>query len=133
MVFIFVFLTVLIFLAVDFILRKEDRNFEEMEKSKKSPIFLSPEKALHKVGNEMNRLFHLSHTWVMPSDEGFVYIGFDKFMSSIFTGQVTVENLPLIGSFVPQGAQIWDLNISGRNVKQLSPVSGEIIDINPAC
>jgi glycine cleavage system H lipoate-binding protein len=133
MVFVFVALTVLVFLAVDLLLRREDRKIKELDKSKSTPIFLSPDKALRKVGEEMNRLFHLSHTWVMPSDDGYVYVGFDNFISSIFTGEVNIENLPLVGSFIPQGANAWNVQIGDRFVSQLSPISGEVVDINPAC
>ena len=133
MVFVFVVLTILVFLAVDFVLQKEERKAKEMEKSIKSPIFLSPEKALHKVGDETERLFHLSHTWVMRSDNGYAYVGFDKFITDIFTSEIQIEDLPLVGSHVPQGTKIWDLYFKHRKITQLSPISGEVISINPAC
>ncbi|HID40008.1 MAG TPA: hypothetical protein EYP36_10910 [Calditrichaeota bacterium] len=46
MVFVFVLLTVAVFIAVDYFLRREERAIKKAEKKKKSPIFLSPEKAL---------------------------------------------------------------------------------------
>ena len=133
MVIVFVALTILAFLAVDYVLRREERKEKDMEKSIKSPIFLSPEKALHRIGDENKRLFHLSHTWAMPSDDGYVYVGFDKFITHIYTSELQIENMPLIGSHVPQGAQIWDLYFGPRKITQLSPVSGKVIGINPAC
>ena len=133
MVFAMVLLTVLIFLGLDLILRREERVLKQKEKAEKSPIFLSPEKALLPVGNELNRLYHLSHTWVTPSDQGYMYIGFDNFISSIFTSEVRIQDLPLVGSYIVQGAKIWDVQLGGHKIAQLAPVSGKSIGINPAC
>jgi len=133
MVFILVLSTVVLFLAVDFFLRKEERAIKAAEKSKKSPIFLSPEKALLPLENELDRIYHISHTWALPSDQGFIYVGFDNFISSLFTAQIKISELPQAGSKLTQGTKIWDVNLGDKKVAQLSPVSGEVVEVNPAC
>ena len=133
MVFLLVFLTVAVFLGVDYILRREDRELKEIGKQKKSPIFLSPEKSLMPVGATDDRLFHQSHSWVEPLPDGEMYIGFDNFISTLFSENVNMEDLPLVGSHVPQGTKIWDVGIGKHKIAQLSPVSGKVVDINPAC
>jgi glycine cleavage system H lipoate-binding protein len=133
MVVILVLLTIGIFLAVDYMLRKEAREIREIGKEKRSPIFLSPEKSLRPIGNGKNRLYHLSHSWVKSTDEGYVYVGFDNFISTLFSSKISLKDLPLVGSHVPQGAKIWDVGLMSRYVSQLSPISGTVVDINPGC
>jgi len=132
MVFFFVALTVAVFIAIDVLLRREEQKIKNVEHLKKSPIFLNPEQALNKVGDEMKRLFHLSHTWVLPSDEGYLYVGLDNFMTTIFTSEIQIDDLPLIGTHVPQGTKIWNIKSGIRHIKQLAPVSGQVVDVNPA-
>ncbi len=133
MVFVLVLLTVGIFLAVDYVLRKEGREIKEIGKEKKSPIFLSPEKALRPIENGKKRLYHLSHSWMQPTDEEYVYVGFDNFISTLFSSEISMKDLPLVGTHVPQGAKIWDVGLINHRVFQLSPISGKVVDVNPAC
>jgi len=133
MVFVFVLLTIGIFLTVDYVLRREDREIKEIGREKKSPIFLSPEKALRPIENGKKRSYHLSHSWMQPTDEGFVYVGFDNFISTLFSSEVSMDNLPLVGTHVPQGVKIWDVGLKNHRISQLSPISGKVVDINPGC
>jgi len=91
-------LTLAVFFAVDFFLRREDRVMEKKDKAKKSPIFLSPDKALIPLINGKERLFHLSHSWVQKSDEEYVYVGYDNFIPFLFSSKIKINELPLIGS-----------------------------------
>jgi len=133
MVFILVILTVAVILAVDFVLRREGRAIKEIGKEKRSPIFLSPERSLTPVPTDKRRYYHLSHSWVQPADAEYVYVGFDDFISALFTAEVRLDDLPLIGTHIPQGSKIWEVGKDQHKVSQLSPVSGKVIDVNPAC
>lgn len=133
MVFLLFLLTVVIFLVVDLILRKEDREIEESEKTKRSPIFLSPGKALKYLGNEVNRLYHLSHSWALLSEGDYAYVGYDNFIPTLFSSDVKIHDIPNIGTRLLQGSHIWKVKLDGREISQLAPISGEIVDINPAC
>ena len=133
MVFALVLLTILVFLGIDWLTRREEIMLKEKDKSDKSPIFLSPDKALIPLGNEINRLYHLSHTWVVPSDQGYLYVGYDDFISSLFTDQVKIQQLPLVGSHITQGTKIWDVQLGEHALAQLAPLSGAVVGINPAC
>lgn len=127
------FLTAAVLIAVNYYLRKEDRVMEKTDKSKKSPIFLSPDKALIPLMDSAKRLYHLSHSWVQESDEDYVYVGYDNFIPYLFSSKVKIQDIPLIGSEIPQGTKIWELQSDARKVTQLAPISGEIVEINPAC
>lgn len=133
MVVVLILLTVTVFLVIDYILRREGKAISEIGQEKRSPIFLSPEKSLTPVGNNKKRFYHLSHSWVQPSDEDYVYVGFDDFVAELFTSEVQMSNLPLVGAHIPQGIKIWDVGLVKHKVSQLSPVSGKVVDVNPAC
>jgi glycine cleavage system H lipoate-binding protein len=133
MVFVLVLLTIGIFIAVDYVLRREDRVIKEIGKEEKSPIFLSPEKSLRALENGKKRLYHLSHSWAQPTSENYVYVGFDNFITSLFSEYVRMEDLPLVGTHIPQGTKIWNVGLEKHKVPQLSPLSGKVVDINPAC
>jgi glycine cleavage system H lipoate-binding protein len=115
------------------VLRKEGKDLKEIGKEKKSPIFLSPEKALRPITNGKKRLYHLSHTWMQPTDEEFVYVGFDNFISTLFSSEISIKDLPLVGTHIPQGAKIWDIGLTNHRIPQLSPISGKVVDVNPGC
>jgi len=133
MVVVLMVLTVAVFLVVDYLLRREGRVINEIGKDKKSPIFLSPERSLTPVENGKSRYYHISHSWVQPVNEDYVYVGFDDFISNLFTSEVRIADLPLVGAHIPQGSKIWDVGQNKHKVSQLSPVSGKVMDVNPAC
>jgi glycine cleavage system H lipoate-binding protein len=133
MVFVFVLLTVAVLLLVDYILRKEDRQLKEVSNQKKSPIFLSPEKSLTAITASEDRKFHQSHSWLEPLPDGTAYIGYDNFMTTLFSENVQMSDLPLVGAHIPQGTKIWDIGLDQYKIAQLSPVSGKVVDVNPAC
>jgi glycine cleavage system H lipoate-binding protein len=122
----------ILFIVVDLILKKEDRSIKETEKSAKSPIFLSPEKALREIAKESERRYHLSHSWVVNSAGDLYYAGYDKFITRIFPSDIRVSIYPQIDEFVRQGEKIWSLHFNGHTITQLAPITGKIIDINPA-
>jgi glycine cleavage system H lipoate-binding protein len=133
MVILLFLLSVIIFLVFDFILRREDRIIKESENVKRTPIFLSPDKALKPFGNETERLFHISHSWALSANDGFVYIGYDKFIPSLFSAEVKIDGLPTIGTHISQGNEAWKVKYNEREISQLAPISGKIVDVNSAC
>ena len=135
MVFALMVATVFLLIAVDYFVRREERGLKDTGDQRRTPIFLAPDKALLPVETAPERAFHLSHTWMQPTgnDEGLVYIGFDELISQIMNNGVTIKNLPLKGAILPQGAPVWRIHMGQRYLEQLSPVSGKVVDVNPAC
>ncbi len=132
MVIALVLLSIIFFITLDLILRKEEKEDSRENTDQKSPIFLRPEKSLHPVA-KINRLFHPSHTWIEKAESDKVYVSFDSFISTLFSTTVKIENLPMQNTFIQQGSKLWDLKINGRLISQLAPVSGRVDAINPAC
>lgn len=133
MVVIFVILTFAVFILVNYLLRKEEKAIQGTEKTKRTPIFLSPEKALFPLNNIVERMYHPSHTWALQNKSGDFYIGYDPFIPFLFSSDIKIHDLYPIGEIIRQGEKIWDIRSNGHTIAQLSPISGDIIEINPAC
>ncbi|GEM_PF-2885066 len=133
MVFLLVFLTVTAAILANYLLHRENRLIKGKETTKKSPIFLSPDKALIPLVTNNKRFYHVSHSWITPSDEGYYYVGYDRLIPTIFSDKVHVKDLPLIGAQLQQGSKLWNVEASGKVISQGAPISGEVVDVNPAC
>ena len=126
------FFLVVFVITFDFLLKKKEKIIEDREKKAKSPIFMSPEKALRPLDHPEKRLFHFSHSWALPDDNDGYYIGYDGFIPFLFSDDVNVDSFPPIGALIHQGDKIWEVRKNNRKVTQLSPISGEVVEINPA-
>lgn len=133
MVVLLVIFTILIFVVANFILKREGNEIREASEKIKSPLFLSPEKSLLPVPENDERLHHQSHSWVQQLNNEEVYVGIDNFISTLFSENIKLKDLPLVGSHILQGTKIWDVGIDNHRIAQLSPVTGKVIDVNPAC
>ena len=111
-------LTLAVFFTVDFFLRREDKVMEKKDKAKKSPIFLSPDKALIPLINGEERLYHLSHSWVQKSDEEYVYIGYDNFIPFLFSSKIKIT--PFVASINNAASTSPTLAISSSVVFSLT-------------
>jgi len=127
------FLTVAVFLIIDYFLSREDLKVSEYEKKPGAAIFMRPEKSLVPVKVSSNRMFHPSHTWSQSGHEKEIIIGFDEIIPFIFSDQVELENLPVLNQTIHQGDVIWQIKASNKTLSQKSPVSGLVTEINPAC
>ncbi len=132
MVFALVLLTLIVFIAIDCFLRKEDRQLEAKKRELKSPIFLKPEQSLLPLATVEGRLFHPSHSWMQMTEDGTAVTGFDDFVSWLFPGLIEVVRIPAVGNRVKQGESIWQIAHLQRRVVLRAPISGTIIEINPA-
>ena len=80
-----------------------------------------------------NILFHQGHAWVRieESQPGIVKVGMDDFAQKM-AGPMGIRNNPTVGSVIKQGERGWSLQDGEKSVDMLSPVSGEVIEINTA-
>jgi glycine cleavage system H lipoate-binding protein len=120
MTFILVILTVAIILSV-----------EVLRKSRKSQRHESPELVTeHPTSFEVfDRYFHPGHTWAMVSGSRNVIVGIDDFSSRII-GAVERIELPSVGRTVRQGEPLTFLRHGTRNLAQVAPISGKVVDVN---
>ena len=80
-----------------------------------------------------NILFHQGHAWarIEESEPGIVKVGMDDFAQKM-AGPMGIRNNPTVGSVIRQGERGWSLQDGEKSVDMLSPVSGEVTEINTA-
>lgn len=72
---------------------------------------------------------HPSHTWAEVVQPNLVNVGMDKFASSVF-GSIQEIKLPSQGDRIRQGDRVWKVKRGERELAQVSPVSGRVVEVN---
>jgi glycine cleavage system H lipoate-binding protein len=75
--------------------------------------------------------YHRGHTWAEPERLGLVRVGIDDFAQKLL-GRPSGVDLPRVGSMMAQGSTGWRLLFGGRSIELLSPVDGEVVEVNGA-
>jgi len=73
--------------------------------------------------------FHLGHGWLRPETATVGTIGADDFAQKL-VGKVDAVQLPAVGTKLEQGAKAWSLVVDSDAIPMLSPVSGEVVEVN---
>ena len=77
-------------------------------------------------------IFHSrNHTWAFLEKSGAARVGLDELLLFI-TGEVKVQPLKHQGEMIARGEILARIDQNGKSLNIFSPVSGEIIDPNPA-
>jgi glycine cleavage system H protein len=74
-------------------------------------------------------LVHQGHAWTRPETRGTVLAGMDDFAQKL-VGEADAIDLPPVGSRLEQGGRGWAMQVGGRTIPVLSPVSGEVVAVN---
>jgi len=74
--------------------------------------------------------YHRGHTWAMPEEGGVFRVGVDDFAQRLI-GFPEAVALPEVGAALEEGEPGWSVAADGRRVDLLSPVRGEVVEINP--
>jgi len=72
---------------------------------------------------------HPSHTWAEVVQPNLVKVGMDKFTPSVF-GSIQEIELPRQGDKIYQGNKVWKIKRGERELVQVSPVSGKVVEVN---
>jgi len=72
--------------------------------------------------------YHRGHTWAFPEGD-VIKIGMDDFAQKLI-GRPSRFHLPEVGTNIYQGEPGWKVEIDGKTAEMLSPVSGEVIEVN---
>jgi len=75
------------------------------------------------------RYYHQGHTWVRPEGKEFVKVGLDDF-AQLLMGKPESIKLPEVGSTIEQGETGWQMEIEGKKIPMLSPITGKVVEIN---
>lgn len=74
--------------------------------------------------------YHRGHTWAVPEAGGVFRVGLDDFAQRLL-GYPEALRLPEVGAALEEGEPGWGVATDGRTVDLLSPVRGEVVEINP--
>jgi glycine cleavage system H protein len=78
----------------------------------------------------LKRVFaHPGHTWAEVVQPNVVNVGMDRFTSSVF-GSIQEIELPSQGDRIYQGDKAWRIKRGERELVQVSPVSGRVVEVN---
>jgi glycine cleavage system H lipoate-binding protein len=75
--------------------------------------------------------FHQGHSWAAPQQENIVRVGIDEFVGWLL-GPPSGLVLPALNHQLRQGERGWSLQIGPKSVGMLSPVEGEVVELNEA-
>ena len=73
--------------------------------------------------------YHRGHSWVIPESSNIVRVGIDDFAQKL-VGRIDAVKFPKVGSRVVQGEKAWSLNVGAKSIDMLSPVDGNILEVN---
>jgi len=73
--------------------------------------------------------YHQGHSWALPGADGVVRVGVDDFARRLL-GDLDALRLPRVGAQLAQGERAWAVEVEGRSIPMLSPVHGEVVEVN---
>lgn len=74
--------------------------------------------------------YHQGHAWAAPREGDLVTVGMDDFAGKLL-GVPDALELPPIGSRVRMGERAWTVRAESEGVRMVSPVDGEVVEVNP--
>jgi glycine cleavage system H lipoate-binding protein len=78
-----------------------------------------------------NLSYHPGHTWAMKEGYQMVRIGLDDLAVRLL-GPIDRMELPARGRWLRQGENGWTITRGTHTFNVLSPIEGEVVDVNPA-
>ena len=73
--------------------------------------------------------YHPGHTWVLRERRELMRIGLDEFAAAL-AGKIDHIELPKPGTWIRQGQKIVAVTRNGERTELVSPVEGEVADVN---
>lgn len=123
----FVILTFAIFIVADLVMNKGKARVAAQE-----PV-LVPAMANAEVAGgyaiPSHLRYHPGHTWLARERKNVNRVGVDSFAAA-FTAGVEKIDLPKAGQWVRQGQKVVTLHRNGEKVEIVSPVEGEVVEVN---
>ena len=122
-----VLVTFLIFAIADFILSRGKAPHVAVEEHAKpglEPAMLEGFAVTDKVR------YHAGHAWCTRERKHVERVGVDDFAATL-AGPIEKIELPRPGQWIRQGQKAWAFSRNGEKVEMVSPVEGEVIEVNP--
>ena len=133
MVVVMVLLTFAVCVAIDHWLNRRERavKFEPRVVARRGEVGVAEGLPVegYRLPEEMK--YHPGHVWAWVEDADTVRVGMDDFARRLI-GRITRIDLPQPGEWVKQGAPSFRVRRNGLQAQMVSPVEGEVVDVNRA-
>jgi len=130
MVAVLVLVTFICFVAVDYFL--QGRRAKELRAAAPAPEVEEWNLPFNVVGGfnlAPGASYHLGHTWAAKETPKVVRVGLDDFAVRLLGG-VDQLDLPARGRWLRQGEKGWTVARGDHRFEMLSPIEGEVVDVN---
>jgi glycine cleavage system H protein len=133
MVVLLVLLTFAIFLTVDWAVERRRAPAQQLAAAAAPAEMMPALEPVFVAGYQLPEAlhYHRGHTWARVVGPDTVVVGIDDFARRL-TGRADVVALPATGTRVEQGGPAFSVGRDGRETALISPVSGEVVETNPA-
>jgi glycine cleavage system H protein len=74
--------------------------------------------------------YHAGHGWAQRERSHLMRVGVDEFGAALL-GNISHVEMPKPGRWVRQGQKVWSFSRNGEKTEMVSPVEGEIVEVNP--
>ena len=120
-----------IFLTIDFFMKRSKVHAEDAEISTAPAVAPALPALVAGFALPGNRQYHQGHTWAQQESPTLVRVGLDDFGARL-AGKVDGIVLPKRGQWLRQGQKFATLLRDGQKVDLVSPVEGEVTNVNDA-
>ncbi len=131
MVVLLVVLTFAAFIAIDYMLNRDKYRVpaEELAPEMEAVGAALPADVVGGISLPAHLAFHPGHTWVAQEGPQFARVGLDEFAARLLAKPEKVLT-PLPARWVRQGERVFQVSQEGKTAEFLSPVEGEIVEVN---
>lgn len=120
-----------IFLTIDYFMKRGKVTVEERETASVPAGVQALPTYVAGFDLPANRNYHQGHTWAQQESPTLVRVGLDDFGARL-AGKVDSIILPKRGQWIRQGQKFATLMRDGQKVELVSPVEGEVTNVNDA-
>lgn len=129
MVVLLVVVTFAIFIGIDMLMNRKRVPVVPMVTGSEAEPVSGPEMILGGFRVLANLRYHAGHTWLQRERKNVHRVGADEF-AAVVAGPVEKIELPKPGQWVRQGQKVFAFVRGGEKVEMVSPVEGEVLDVN---
>lgn len=76
-----------------------------------------------------NVRYHPGHAWAQKERKRLMRVGVDEFGAALL-GNIDHIEMPKPGRWIRQGQKVWSFTRNGEKTEMVSPVEGEIVEVN---
>lgn len=133
MTIILLLVTFMVFIALDLILHRHEAKQAALEQAAETQAVGAFEIEPDRIAGfaaPADRSYHPAHGWVVRERKNVLRVGITDFAAKLL-GQIDGLELPKAGQWVRQGQGALEVRRAGEEARLLSPVEGEVLEVNP--